>query len=86
MEDIPQPSAGTYDISDIVEVHVGRDDPDARYDGTVCEVVDVFDDDLDVHTGRSMDSSSYRLRDVETGDMLPVSFRHRDLIPTEHDD
>lgn len=86
MEDIPQPSASTYDVGDTVKVHIGRDDPDARYDGTICEIIHVFEDDLDVHTGRSMDSSSYRLRDIKTGDKLPVSFRNRDLIPAERDD
>jgi hypothetical protein len=83
MTDIPQPAPGTYDVGDVVEIHIARDDPDARFDGTVCEVVDVFDDDLDVHTGRSMDATSYRLRDVDADEVLPVSFRHRDLVPVE---
>jgi hypothetical protein len=81
--DIPQPSDDPYSVGDQVEVYVGVDDPDSEYHGTVCEVVKVIEDNLSLETGRSLDTYSYKLRSSNTDALLPISFRHRDLVPVE---
>lgn len=83
MEDIPQPSRDSYSVGDRVQIYVGSDDLDSRFHGVVCEVVEVLTDDLDGETGRATDAYSYTLRDVETAEELPISFRHHDLVPVE---
>lgn len=55
MEDIPQPSDTPYEPGDRVRVYTAPDDPDSNHHNTVCEVVDVFNDDLDRDTGRDLD-------------------------------
>ncbi len=82
MEDIPQPASDPYDPGDSVRVHLGPDDPDSRFHGVRCEVVDRFSDNLDRETGRDSDRFTYRVRSVD-GDLLPVEFRHADLVPKE---
>lgn len=82
MEDIPQPSPNPYDPGENVRVYLDPDDPDSRFHGVTCVVVDRFDDDLDRETGRDLDRYSYRVRRVD-GDVLPVQFRHSDLVPEE---
>jgi len=84
MEDIPQPSSESYSVGDQVRVYIDPDDPDSEHHGRVCEVVEVFTDQLESETGRAKDSHLYTLRDIETGQELPVSFRHRDLVPDEN--
>lgn len=81
MEDIPQPAPDAYAPGDRVKVYLGSDDPDARFHGVEAEVIDVFEDSLDEETGRMIDRYSYRVRRVDTGNELPVQFRHRDLVP-----
>lgn len=81
MEDIPQPSNERYSVGDRVRIYLDSDDPDSEHHGLVCEITQVFTDDLDSETGRNLDAALYSLRDVETGEELPVSFRHRDLVP-----
>lgn len=83
MADIPQPASEPYDRGDIVRVYLDPDDPDDRFHDTRCEVVDRFDDDLDQETGRDLDAVTYRLQSIESGDVLPVEFRHADLVPVE---
>ncbi len=83
MEDIPQPESDSYAVGDRVQIYIGSDDPDSRYHGVVCEVVNVLADDLGAETGRNTDAYSYILQDVETGEELPISFRHQDLVPVE---
>jgi hypothetical protein len=85
IEDIPQPASDSYSVGDRVQIYIGSDDPDTRYHGVVCEVVDVLTDDLDTETGRTIDAYSYNVQNVESGEELPVLFRHRDLIPVEDD-
>lgn len=85
MEDIPQPAPNPYAKGDRVQVHIAVDDVDSEFHGRVCRVSHVFSDDLEEATGREMDSASYRLESVETGEILPVVFRHRDLIPADDD-
>lgn len=83
MEDIPQPTSDSYSVGDRVQVYVGSDDPDSQYHGIVCEVVSVLTDNLDTETDRTTDAYSYSIQDVESGEELPISFRHRDLVPVE---
>lgn len=83
MEDIPQPASEPYSVGERVRVYVGSDDPDSQYHGVVCEVVDVLTDDLPEKTGRPTDAYSYTVRDAETDKELPISFRHRDLVPAD---
>jgi hypothetical protein len=81
MEDIPQPSDTPYSTGDRVCVYLSPDDPDSRFHGTVCEVVEVFTDNLDSETDRELDRYSYRVQRVDDYEMLPVQFRHTDLVP-----
>ncbi len=83
MEDIPQPSQDSYSVDDRVQIYIGSDDPDSQYHGVVCEIVEIIIDDLDSETGRTVDAYSYTLRMVETDKELPISFRHRDLVPVQ---
>ncbi len=83
MEDIPQPTRDSYSVGDWVQIYLGPDDPDSRFHGVVCEVVEVLLDELDSETGRVTDAYMYILRDVETDEELPISFRHHDLVPVE---
>lgn len=43
-----------------------------------------MEDDLSAETGRELDTYSYTLKDAQTGEVLDVSFRHRDLVPAEN--
>lgn len=83
MEDVPQPSTEPYSVGDQVQVYLGPDDPDARHHDRVCEVLDVLVDDLGTETERPLDAYSYTLRDIESEEKLPVSFRHRDIVPVD---
>jgi len=83
MEDIPQPSGDAYEPGDTVQVYVGESDPDSRFHGDRCEVIDVHTDDLSDSTDRELDQYSYRVRRIDTGDVLTVQFRHWDLVPSE---
>jgi len=49
---------------------------------TITTAESSFTDNLDLETKRDIDAYSYRVEVVETGEELPVVFRHRDLIPT----
>lgn len=83
MEDIPQPASDPYSVGDRVKIYVGSDDPDSRYHGIVCEIVSILRDDLGEETGRTIDAYSYTVQGMESGEVLPISFRHRDLVPVE---
>jgi len=83
LDDIPQPASETYSVSDVVRIYLGPDDPDSRYHRVRCEVTEVMADNLDSQTGRPLDAYSYTLQELETGEELPISFRHRDLVPAE---
>ena len=82
MEDIPQPAHEPYEPGDRVTVHLAPDDPDAEYHNHDCRVIEVLTDNLDLETKRNTDAYSYRVEVIETGEELPVMFRHHDLIPT----
>ncbi len=49
----------------------------------ICEITEVAIDDLDSQTGRSLDAYTYTVQSLETEEELPISFRHRDLVPAE---
>ena len=83
MKDIPQPAPEPYLPGDQVRIYLDPADPDAHTHDTVCEITDVLTDDLDTETGRLTDAYSYRLRDLETDEKLPLTFRHQDLVPAD---
>jgi hypothetical protein len=81
MQDVPQPSDTSYQEGDRVFVYLSEDDPDSRFHGSLCEVLEATMDDLDRVGGRELDAYQYRVRDLESGEDFPVSFRHMDLVP-----
>jgi len=83
LDDISQPAPEPYSVSDIVRIYLGPNDPDSRYHGMICEIAEVAIDDLDSQTGRSLDAYTYTVQSLETEEELPISFRHRDLVPAE---
>ena len=83
MENIPQPADTPYTVGDEVRVYVEEDDVDSRFHGLVCEVVDDIPDDFNKESGRALDKHHYELRRSNTNEILPISFRHFDLVPAE---
>lgn len=83
MEDIPQPPNSPYSIGETVKIHLSDDDPDAEYNDTVCEIVDVLADDFDKHTNRSTDGFLYTVQEIGSNEVISITFRHRDLIPAD---
>lgn len=83
MEDVPRPALEPYKPGDIVEVYVAPDDPDAEWHETRCRVLKVIRDDLTDETGRSLDSSLYRVENVDSRKRVPTDFRHNDLVPAD---
>ncbi len=83
MEDVPQPAPDPYEEGDEVRIYLATDDTDSHLNDARTVVVDRYQDNLSEETGRELDSYSYRLRDGETGDVLDVQFRHRDLVPID---
>ncbi|CAP15263.1 uncharacterized protein OE_6113F (plasmid) [Halobacterium salinarum R1] len=83
IEDIPQPASDSYSAGGRVQIYTGSDDPDSRYHGVVCVIVDVLTDGLGTETRRATDGYSYILQDVETDEELLISFRHQDLVPVK---
>lgn len=81
MEDIPQPKSEPYALGDQVQIYLSEADPDATHHGTVCVVIDRFQDELPQDSGRELDAYTYRLRPVDDETPLPVEFRHFDLVP-----
>ena len=77
----PQPAPNPYSEGDRVRVYLSESDPDAEYHGTECFVVDRFKDDLHNETDRKTDQYIYRVKTRLTGRVLPVDFRHMDLVP-----
>lgn len=81
MENIPQPSDSPYEVGQRLRIYLSSDDIDSQYHGLTCEVIGDETDDLGDSTGRDIDGHHYRLCRVDTGDELPISFRHKDLVP-----
>jgi len=82
MTDVPQFTPDPYDRGDSVLVYLAPDDPDGRFHGLKCVVIDRFEDSLDAETGRELDKYSYRVKRVDSNDVVDVQFRHLDLVPT----
>lgn len=81
MTDHTQPAADPYAVGDRVRVRIADSDAESEFDGRVCRVEHVFTDGPeDAADGRETARAAYRLTDAETGDSLPVVFRHRDLV------
>jgi len=78
--DVPQPASEPYAPGDLVEVYLAEDDPDAEYHGTAGVIAERLEDDLHSETGRSLDQFQYRVEKESTGEVLPVDFRHSDLV------
>ncbi|WP_299236273.1 hypothetical protein [Natronomonas sp.] len=81
------PPSTPYDAGDRVRVRVGSE-ADSPFEGTVCRVLHVFADDPTAEgaSDRETADAAYRLRDVETGEVLPIVLRHRDLRPAPDGD
>lgn len=83
MAEIPQPSPEPYAVGDHVRIYLSPDDLDDQFHDLVCRVIDVTTDNLSTETERDLDRYSYVLRTVEDEEKLPLSFRHRDLVPVQ---
>lgn len=83
MTERPHSVRNPYNVGDQVRLYLGADDPKVQYHGTVCEIVAVLTGGLGPETGRPTDVYAYTLRNVETNEELPVTFRHRDVVPIE---
>lgn len=81
VHDPPQPSSEPDSVGEHVHVYLAPDDPDADSHDMVCEVTEVHTDDLGEETGRPTDAYAYTLCVADTGETLPQTFRHRDLVP-----
>jgi hypothetical protein len=77
----PQPSPEPYEPGDKVRIYLGESDPDVEYHGTDCIVVERLADNLSRETGRELDQYSYQVKREDSDERLPVTFRHRDLVP-----
>lgn len=80
-ENIPQPADQPYSEGYRVHIYLSDDDLDAKCHGLVCEVVEDQPDDLDELTGREVDSHHYHFWRTDTDEVLPVWFRHADIVP-----
>jgi hypothetical protein len=87
MTDTSAPPAEPYDVDDRVRVRLADGDAESPFEDAVGRVVHVFTDEPGMESApgadRELDRASYRLEDAESGDVLPVVFRHRDLIPAD---
>jgi hypothetical protein len=86
MTDTPNPSEEPYAVGDRVEVRLADDDAESPYEGTTGRIVHAFsaepgaDGEPNRESEREVDRAAYRVEDAETGETLPVVFRHRDLL------
>lgn len=83
MADVPQPSPEPHEPGDVVRVYESEADADDRYQGLVCTVVERLEDRSDADDDRDLDRYSYRLENADTGEELPRTFRHSDLVSVE---
>ena len=74
-----------YEPGDTVRIVIPDDDIDSDYTGTECEVIDNTPDDLHKLTGVEHDKHHYKLRTIDTEEVLPVRFRHHDLTAIDAD-
>jgi len=85
MTDDSETRTDAYEQGDRVRVQLSESDAESDLEGTVCRVVHVFaggDGEGDA-APREVADASYRLEDVETGDVLPAVVRHRDVVPAD---
>lgn len=89
MSDTPTPPDDPYSIGDPVRVRLADDDAENPFEDIVARVAHVFVDEpgteSEIDENRELDRASYRLEDTESGERLPVVFRHRDLIPADNE-
>lgn len=88
-----QPPEAPYEVDDRVRVQLTETDAESPFEGAVCRVVHVFVDEPDAGAEPGSESgpeaeretarAAYRLEDVESGEVLPVVLRHRDLRPAD---
>lgn len=81
MEKVPQPADTPYEQGDLVRIYLSEKDPDSHLHGVACEIVEDSPDDVNRIGGRDIDSHHYKLQRVDSGDTIPISFRHADLVP-----
>lgn len=79
--DVPQPASEPYAEGDRVVVYLGQDDPDEEFHGTEGIVVERIEDTLNDVTDRSLDRFLYRVKPLSAETVLPLDFRHTDLVP-----
>lgn len=85
MADVPQPAPEPYVPGDEVRVYVSEGDADDDVQGLVCTVIERLEEDSDP-AGESRDDVerySYRVEDSDTGEELPTTFDHSDLVAVE---
>lgn len=83
MADVPQPSPEPHEPGDEVRVYVSEADSDDHFQGLVCTVIERLKDRSATETDHDLDCYSYRLENADTGEELPDTFRHSDLISVE---
>ena len=85
MTDDSETRTEPYEEGDRVRVRLSDEAAESELDGTACRVVHVFagGDGGDDAVPRAVARASYRLEDVETGDVLPAVVRHRDVVPAD---
>jgi len=84
MNDDAQPADDPYAVGDRVRVRIADSDAESEFDGRLCRVEHAFTDGPDdPGDGREAARAAYRLSEADTGESLPVVFRHRDLVPLE---
>jgi hypothetical protein len=91
MPNTQPPPEEPHDVGDRVRVRLADADAESPFDGAICRVVHVFVDgperdevaDGGSDPEREMDRASYRLENIESGEVLPVVVRHRDVVPAD---
>ena len=80
---VPQPAGEPYSTGDMVVVYLSESDVDAQYHGQTCVVTERHGDQFNEETGRELDAYYYRVEHVDSGEEIPVDFRHFDLVPAD---
>jgi len=85
MTEDSEPKAELHAEGDRVRVRLSESDAESELEGKLCRVVHVFAGDTGDGgtTPREVARATYRLEDVETGDVLPAVVRHRDVVPAD---
>lgn len=85
MADVPQPAPEPYEPGDKVRVYVSEDDANDDVQGLVCIVIERLEEDpgSDGESRDDLDRYSYRVKNTNTGEELPTTFDHSDLVSVE---